>query len=112
MLDFDTKSITLLVSRKHGGPSDFDNLAYACVVCNRSKGSDIASIDAKTGEAVRLFHPRRDRWSDHFRLNREVIEPLTGVGIATVQLLRLNAVERTAERQQLQSLGSYPGSLP
>ena len=97
-----------IVSRKHGGSSDFDNMAYACVHCNRRKGSDIASIDARTGDAVRLFHPRRDRWSDHFRLGVGVIEPLTDIGIATARLLGLNEFERTAERRLLQSLGSYP----
>jgi len=101
-----------VVSRKHGGPSDLDNLAYACVLCNRRKGSDIASIDRKTDETVRLFHPRRDHWSDHFRLDGGIIEPRTEVGIATVRLLRLNAAERIVERQILQSLGSYPRSLP
>ncbi len=27
-----------VVSRKHGGDSTMDNLAYACVLCNRYKG--------------------------------------------------------------------------
>jgi 5-methylcytosine-specific restriction endonuclease McrA len=31
-----------ITSRKHGGPSEIDNLALACVFCNRYKGSDIA----------------------------------------------------------------------
>jgi hypothetical protein len=87
-----------VVSRKHGGSSDFDNLAYACILCNRYKGSDVASINPRTGEAVRLFHPRHDRWADHFRLDADFIEPLSDTGSATVRLLRLNAAERLAER--------------
>jgi hypothetical protein len=90
-----------VVSRKHGGTSDFDNLAYACILCNRYKGSDVAAINPKTGEAVRLFHPRHDHWSDHFRLDADFIEPLTDVGSATVRLLRLDAAERLAERRLL-----------
>ena len=90
-----------VVSRKHGGTSAFDNLAYACILCNRYKGSDVASINPKTGEAVRLFHPRQDRWTDHFRLDADFIEPLTDAGGATVRLLRLNAAERLAERRLL-----------
>jgi 5-methylcytosine-specific restriction endonuclease McrA len=31
-----------IVSRKHGGESTSDNLAYACVIYNRYKGTDIA----------------------------------------------------------------------
>jgi 5-methylcytosine-specific restriction endonuclease McrA len=90
-----------VVSRKHGGASTFDNLAYACIVCNRYKGSDVASINPKTGEAVPLFHPRHDRWTDHFRLDADFIEPLTDTGSATVRLLRLNAPARLAERRLL-----------
>lgn len=97
-----------IVSRKHGGSSTSENLAYACVLCNRHKGSDVTSIDPRTGEAVRLFDPRRHRWADHFRIDGAFIEPLSSVGAATVRLLRLNAPERLAERRLLQSLGSYP----
>ena len=92
-----------VLSGKHGGSSDFENLAYACVPCNRHKGSDIASISPTTGEAVRLFHPRRDRWRDHFRLEGDFIQALTDVGIVTIRLLHLNAVERVAERGLLGS---------
>lgn len=90
-----------VVSRKHGGTSNFDNLAYACILCNRYKGSDVASVNPTTGEAVRLFHPRHDRWADHFRLDSDFIEPLTDAGSATVLLLRLNVPERLAERRLL-----------
>lgn len=97
-----------IVSRKHGGPSASDNLAYACVVCNRHKGSDVASIDPRTGEIVRLFNPRSDRWADHFQLEGVVIEAVSSIGSATARLLRLNAPERISERRLLQSLGRYP----
>ena len=62
-----------IVSRKHGGLSTRENLAFACVLCNRHKGSDVASIDPDTGQAILLFHPRRDRWSDHFRLDGRIL---------------------------------------
>jgi len=97
-----------IVSRKHGGLSTSDNLAYACILCNRHKGADIGSVDSRTGEIVRLFHPRQDRWTDHFRLRGAVIEPVSIVGEATARLLRLNAPERIVERLLLQELGSYP----
>ena len=97
-----------IVSRKHGGPSDIENLAYACVICNRSKGSDVASIDGRSGEIVRLFHPRKDLWADHFQLDGGSIRALSDVGSATAALLKFNAPERLAERRLLQALGSYP----
>jgi hypothetical protein len=56
-----------IVSRKHGGASSLENLALACVLCNRYKGTDIASIDSETGSVSLLLNPRQDRWGDHFR---------------------------------------------
>jgi hypothetical protein len=97
-----------IVSLKHGGPSTLENLALACMLCNRYKGSDLASLDSQTGQLSRLFHPRQDRLADHFRLHGAVIEPVSIVGSVTIFLLRLNAAERTAERQLLQELGTYP----
>jgi len=97
-----------IVSRKHGGSSTSENLAYACVVCNRHKGSDVASIDPRTGAMVPIFDPRKDRWRDHFRLEGTLIEPISGSGRATVRLLQLNAPERILERRLLQSLRRYP----
>jgi hypothetical protein len=97
-----------IVSRKHGGQSTVDNLAYACVLCNRSKGADVASINGESGEIVRLFHPRRDSWADHFRLDASLICARSQVGAVTIELLRFNAPERLVERGLLQTLGSYP----
>ena len=36
-----------IVSRKHGGISEFENLAFACILCTRHEGSDVASIIRK-----------------------------------------------------------------
>ena len=90
-----------IVSRKHGGPSDPQNLAWACTRCNSWKGSDVSSINPETLEVVPLFHPRRHRRRDHFELRAHRIEPLTPIGAATVRLLRLNADQRLAERRIL-----------
>jgi 5-methylcytosine-specific restriction endonuclease McrA len=97
-----------ILSRKHGGASTTDNLAYACVLCNRYKGADVASIDPGTGKLFRLYNPRQDRWSDHFRLEDEVIQSRTEIGSVTAGLLRLNSAARLAERRILQELGRYP----
>lgn len=68
-----------IISRKHGGSSETDNLAYSCAFCNRFKGTNLTSIDWETGEFVRLFNPRIDVWAEHFELNQERIEPLESV---------------------------------
>lgn len=94
-----------IISRKHGGSSGIRNLAYACILCNRYKGTDIASID-RSGRTVRFFDPRRDSWDQHFQLHGPVIQPLTEIG-ETARMLRLNAAERVVERRLMQVLGLY-----
>jgi hypothetical protein len=96
-----------VVSLKHGGPTEPDNLALACAFCNRHKGSDIGSI-SRAGELTRFYNPRSDRWADHFRLAGDLIEPLTEIGEVTARILKFNDGERLLERQALRAAGRYP----
>jgi hypothetical protein len=105
---FTPHQIDHITSRKHGGDSSPENLALACVRCNVWKGSDIAGYGSDAGKIVALFHPRLDRWRDHFRLEEGVIVPLTEVGTVTIRLLRLNLHGRVTERQVLIRSGRYP----
>ncbi|CUS06046.1 Restriction endonuclease [Candidatus Promineifilum breve] len=93
---------------KHGGTSDADNLALACVVCNRNKGSDIATIDPENKILVRLFDPRRDIWQDHFMLDGANIVGLTPSGRGTVSILQFNEPTRVQDRAFLQAKGHFP----
>jgi hypothetical protein len=99
-----------IISEKHGGATSSGNLAFACLVCNRRKGSDIASIDPQSGALTRLFNPRLDRWPDHFAFSDDgiVIDALTPIGAVTVRLLQLNDAERQLERAALRAIGRYP----
>ena len=94
-----------VVAEKHGGPTVAENLALSCTICNGHKGSDLTSIDPATGAIVPLFHPRRDRWADCFRLAGGRIEPLTPTGRVTVRLLQLNHPDRVTERELLAATG-------
>jgi hypothetical protein len=96
-----------VLSRQHGGDTSSENLAYACMICNRLMGTNVGSVDA-LGSIVRLFNPRTDRWQDHFRLDGAILMPMTPAAEATARLLRLNAAERVIERSVLQRLGRYP----
>jgi hypothetical protein len=58
------------------------------------KGPNLSSVDPETKRVVRLFHPRRDRWSDHFGLDAGIIVGKTPVGRATAFLFRMNDGER------------------
>lgn len=97
-----------IISRKHGGSSEPDNLALACVFCNRYKGSDIASLIPETNQLVRFYNPRIDHWQKQFRLNGVVIEPLTEIGEATVRILQMNHDDQILEREVLSRRGRYP----
>lgn len=97
-----------VIGRKHGGSSELENLAWACATCNGYKGSDVATMVGNPSRLCRLFHPRRDRWSQCFELAAARIEPLDRIGQATVKLLRLNAPHRVVERLELAEAGCYP----
>mgnify|MGYP000618454203 CR=1 FL=1 len=94
-----------IIAEKHGGLTEDNNLALACVLCNKYKGSDIASLDVDSDEVVRLFHPRRDIWKQHFVLSTGEMKPLSAIGRVTVNLLQCNRAERVAERSLLIKAG-------
>ena len=98
---FTAHEIDHIVAEKHGGTTEADNLALSCVLCNKHKGSDLASIDPQTGEIVPLYHPRRDKWHEHFQLNGAEFIALTSIGRVTVRLLQLNRRDRIEERRLL-----------
>lgn len=52
----------------------------------------MAAIDPETGETEPIFHPRQDKWQEHFiwSVDKLQIVPLTAVGRATSALLRFN----------------------
>jgi hypothetical protein len=96
-----------IVPRQHGGKTDKDNLALACLACNRYKGPNLGSLDPLTGHLVRLYNPRTQNWADHFEMDGAVIHPLTAEARVTVRILRLNDEERALERQKLLQAGLY-----
>ena len=98
-----------IISLKHGGKTVAENLAYSCLPCNVSKGSDVGSIVSSQGKFTRFFNPRRDNWSDHFSLSDGIILPKSLIGEATVRIFQFNAPERVLRRRLLATAGRYPG---
>jgi hypothetical protein len=97
-----------IVAKQHGGTDDADNLALACHHDNDHKGPNLTGIDPVTGNVVRLFHPRRQRWSRHFRFQGPRIVGRTQCGRATVAVLALNAPDRVELRAELIADGVFP----
>lgn len=106
-LEFDDSpaSVDHIIALKHDGPTIADNLAFACFHCNNFKGDNIAGLDPADLSLTRLFNPRTDRWSDHFRFNRGEIIPLTAVGRTTLYVVNMNALVRVVGRRLLMATG-------
>ena len=87
-----------IIPVKHGGETVLDNLAYACPICNSYKGTDLGTLLEGTDDLIRIFHPRRQVWSEHFDMADGAIYAKTPIGEATIKLLKLNDVARILER--------------
>lgn len=97
-----------IIARQHGGETAAENLAFACVHCNRHKGANIASIGPVSAQLTPLFNPRIQVWIEHFTVEGAYIRPLTSIGRVTVRLLKLNHPDRIRVRQALIGMGRYP----
>ena len=95
-----------IIPRSAGGPTAADNLALACQGCNNHKYTKTEAPDPATNAMVPLYHPRRDRWSDHFRWSRGCrVVGRTATGRATIRALGMNRPVVVAIRKGLVKLG-------
>lgn len=104
---FHLHEIDHIIPRQHGGLTQINNLALACLQCNRYKGPNVGSFDPASGKLVAFFNPRNQQWADHFHLDNATITPQTPEGRVTVNILRLNDANRVSERQHLLRSGLY-----
>jgi len=81
-----------IIPTARGGGDDEANLWLACRLCNGFKGAQTHAVDPLTGRRVRLFNPRRQRWTRHFRWSADGtdIQGRTVTGRATVIALQIN----------------------
>jgi HNH endonuclease len=78
--------------RSRGGSTSADNLVLQCPNCSLRKADKVAATDPNTGQLVPLFHPLKQAWEDHFRLQSEgTCLGMTPIGRATVDALQMNA---------------------
>jgi len=106
----DTFSVEHITPVVKGGTNDSNNLTNACQGCNNRKFISIEAIDPLNGELAPLYHPRRDRWSEHFTWDEDyiIIVGLTPTGRATVAKLELNRRGVTNLRHLLHERGLHP----
>ena len=98
---FITYQIEHVIPRQHEGGDEDSNLALACSHCNLHKGPNLTGIDDETGAIAPLFHPRRDRWDDHFEYRGSMCVGTTPTGRATVRVLKINRGDRVRLRDLL-----------
>lgn len=93
-----------------GGQTILDNLCLACHACNEFKGAKVEADDPVTSERVPLFHPRQQRWREHFRWSDDGCEiiGLTPIGRVTVLALNLNHFEIVEARRRWVRVGWHP----
>jgi hypothetical protein len=96
-----TFQVDHVIAEQHHGKTRLNNLCLACPRCNRNKGPNISSIDHTTGQLTPLFHPRRDRWEDHFAWRGARLIGLTPIGRVTISVLGINLPEAVRVRKEL-----------
>lgn len=106
----DPFSIEHIVPRSKGGTDEDGNLALACQGCNGRKYNHIEARDPVNGNLVSLFHPRQQRWEEHFAWNSDFtrVIGLTPVGRATLERLQLNREGVVNLRKVLHDIGEHP----
>lgn len=99
-----------ILPETQGGDTAFHNLCFACRRCNEYKGAQTAAIDPLTGEMTPIFHPRHDRWQEHFAWDESTIllVGLTQNGRATIIALNINNPVIVAARRRWASVGWHP----
>lgn len=68
------------------------------------------AIDPVSGDTVPLYHPRKQRWNNHFAWNDDftLIIGLTPTGRSTVEALQLNREGVVNLRRVLYAIGEHP----
>jgi hypothetical protein len=97
-----------IVPSSQGGPSDVDNLAWACPSCNLHKSDRTSVPDPDSNQMVPLFHPRNQRWPDHFQWEGYRVQGRTVIGRATAFSLDFNHPRRLLIREAEESFGLFP----
>jgi 5-methylcytosine-specific restriction endonuclease McrA len=106
----DPFAIEHIVPEVRGGFTDEANLALSCLGCNSFKGAFQTGTDPVTNQEIPLFHPRLQKWTEHFRWSDDTthIVGITATGRATVIKLRLNRSGLVNLRAALHRFGVHP----
>lgn len=111
-VDFATQSFSVehVIPVHYGGANTLENLALACQGCNSHKYTKREKADPVGGAIVPLYHPRQQKWQEHFQWSDDftVIIGITAIGRATVEALKMNRPGVVNLRRVLYALGEHP----
>jgi hypothetical protein len=101
-----------IIPKAKGGKSRLNNLAMACPACNGHKYIKTEWPDPLSGKTVRLFHPRKQNWEDHFAWSEDLLTiiGLTPTGRATIEALQMNQPKMRNLRWLLTLAQLHPAS--
>jgi hypothetical protein len=82
--------------------------------CNEFKGSRTEAADPLDGKLSVFFHPRLQRWSEHFAWSEhgDTMTGLTSCGRTTIEALRLNNDWLMQARRLWRLVGLHPPLEP
>ncbi len=102
-----------IIAKAKGGTDVEWNLWLACRLCNNAKRTQTHARDPLTGKRVKLFNPRTQRWSRHFKWSEDgiVIIGRTTIGRTTVVALSLNNEIALVVRRNWARAGGHPPAM-
>ncbi|MCB0846658.1 MAG: HNH endonuclease [Bacteroidetes bacterium] len=103
-------SIDHIIPSSEGGDDELSNLALACQHCNNCKYNKTTAIDPLNDLEVHLYHPRQDKWEEHFVWNEDktIILGISPIGRGTISCLKINREEAVNLRKALKMFGVHP----
>lgn len=99
-----------ILPRSKTGRTHLENLAFSCPACNAHKYSKVEGFDPLSRTLVKLFHPRKQRWEDHFVWSDDftLVIGVTPTGRATLDTLQMNQSKMVNLRRLLVRAGLHP----
>lgn len=101
-----------IVPESLGGITEVSNLCLACWDCNLYKAARIALYDDISKQTVRLFHPQKQSWLEHFEWSEDgsLIVYKTAKGRVSIAALHMNRMELRVSRKLWAEVGWHPPS--
>lgn len=109
-----SETIDHILPRSESGADNEANLCVSCWRCNLRKADRVTAVDPLTRRRARLYHPRRQRWFDHFAWSEDFTRLIgrTICGRATIVALDLNTDDFVKARKLWVRAGWHPESFP